>query len=113
MLVILQKMILKKLLFATFYVLTSCFSTIRFVIIPSTPELVNYFTSVLFTTCFATEQVDETFAVTVKIMIDFICRFSDKARKSISYLYTCTYLITTISYIYMINREVCNTRNSY
>ena len=85
--VILQKMILKKLLFTTFHVTTSCFSSIRSVIIPSTPKLVNCFTSVLFTTCFATQQVDETSAVTVKIMIDFICRFSDKARKSISYLH--------------------------
>ena len=39
-----------------------------------------------------TQQVDETFAVTVEIMTDFICRFSEKARKSIGYLYTCTYL---------------------
>ena len=85
-------MIFKELLFTTFYVTTSCFSSIRFVIIPSTPKLVNCFTSVLFTTCFATQLVNETFVATVKIIIDFICRFSDKARKSISYLYTCTYL---------------------
>ena len=97
MMVILQKMILKKLLFATFYVPTSCFSNIRFVIIPSTPKPINCFTSVLFTTCFTTQQVDETFAVTVKIMIDFICRFGDKARKSISYLYTCTHLTPRIT----------------
>ena len=97
MMVILQKMILKKLLFTTFYVSTSCFSSISFVIIPSTPKLVNCFTSVLFTTCFATQQVDETFAVTVEIMIDFICRFTDKARKSISYLYTFTYLTPRVT----------------
>ena len=39
MMVILQKMILKKLLSKAFYVTTSCFSSIRFVIIPSTPKL--------------------------------------------------------------------------
>ena len=101
MMVILQKMILKKLLFPTFYVTTSCFSSICFVITPSTPKLVNCFTGVLFTTCFATQQVDETFAVTVKIMIDFICRFSDKARKSISYLYTFTYLTPALPHLYL------------
>ena len=31
----------------------------------------------------ATQQLDETFDVTVKIVIDFIRRFSDKARKCI------------------------------
>ena len=92
MMVILQEMILKKLLFTTFYVTTSSFFSIHFVIIPSTPKRVNCFTSALFTKCFATQQVDETFAVTVKIMIDFTCRFSDKPSKSISYLYTSTYL---------------------
>ena len=97
MMVILQKMILKKFLFTTVYVTTSCFSNIRFVTIPSSRNLVNCFTSVLFTTCFATQQVDETFAVAVKIMIDFTCRFSNKARKSISYLYTCTYLTPQVT----------------
>ena len=95
--VILQKLILKKWLFTTFYVTTSCFSSIQFVIIPSTAKLVNCFASVLFITCFATQQVDETFAVTAKIMIDFICRFSDQTRKSISYLYTCTYLTPQVT----------------
>ena len=87
MMVILQKMILKKPLFTTFYVTTSCFSSIRFVTISSTHKLVNCFTSVLFTKCFATLQVDDTFAITVKVMIDFICRFSYKARKSILYTF--------------------------
>ena len=31
-------------------------------------------------------------AFTVNIMIDFVCKFSDKARESVGYLYTCTYL---------------------
>ena len=94
MMVILQKMILKKFLFTTFNVTTSYFSSIRFVIIPFTPKLVNCLTSVLlFTTCFAAQQI----AVTIEIMIDFICRHSDKARKSISYLYTCTYLTTRVT----------------
>ena len=62
----LQETILKILLFTTFYVTTSCFSSIRFVIIRSTVKLVNCFTSVLFTTCFATQQANETFAVTGK-----------------------------------------------
>ena len=101
MMVILQKMILKKLLFTIFYVITSCFSSIRFVIIPSNPELVTCFTGVLFTTCFSTQEVDETFAVAVKIAIDFICRFSDKARKSISYLYTFTYLTPALPHLYL------------
>ena len=43
-------------------------------------------------TCFATQRVDETFAVAVKVMIDFICRFGGKTKKSISYLYTCACL---------------------
>ena len=87
-----KKWFWRNFLFTTFYVTTSCFSRIRFVIILSTPKLVNCFTSVLFTTDFATQQVDKTFAVTVKIMIDFICRFSYKARKSINSLHTFTYL---------------------
>ena len=87
----LQETILKILLFTTFYVTTSCFSSIRFVIIPSTLKLVNCFTSVLFTTCFATQKVEKTFAVTIKIMI------SEKARKGISYLYTCTYLTPRVT----------------
>ena len=62
-------LILKKLLLTAFYVAISYFSRIRFVIIPFTPKLVNYLTSVLLTTCCAIQQVDETFAVTVKIMI--------------------------------------------
>ena len=61
-------MILKKLLLTTFYVTTSFFSSIRFAIIPSTSKLAKYFTSVFFTRCFATQQVDATFAVTVNIM---------------------------------------------
>ena len=97
MMVILQKMILKKLLFTTFYVTTSCFSSILFVIIPSAPKLLNCVISVLLTTCLATQQADETFAVTVQIMIDFICRLSDKARKIINYLYTCTYLTPRVT----------------
>ena len=84
MMLILQKNDLKKL-FTTFYVTTSCFSKMRFVI-TSTSKLVNCFSSVLLARCFATQQADETLAVTIKIMIDFICRFCDKARKSMSYL---------------------------
>ena len=53
--------------------------------------------SVLFTTCFATQHVNESFAFTVKKLIDFICRISDKARKSINYLYTCTYLTPQVT----------------
>ena len=105
---ILQKMILKKMPFTTFYVTTSCFSSTRFIIIPSTPELINCFTSVLFTTCFASQRRDEAFAVAVKIMIDFICRFREKIRNSISYLYTCTYLTprvtTPITSYFPVNR---------
>ena len=93
MMVILQKMILKKL-FTSFYVTPSCFSSICFVIIPFTPKLVKCFTSVLlFTIYFATQQI----AVTIEIMIDFLCRLSDKAKKSISYLYTCTYLTARVT----------------
>ena len=66
MMVILQKMILKKLLFTTFYRTISCFSSIHFIIIPSTLRLANCFTSALFTRCFATHQVDDTFADTAK-----------------------------------------------
>ena len=84
MMVIRQRAILKKLLFTIFYVTITCFSSLHFGIIPSTPNFVNCFTSVLFTTCFVTQQVDGTFTVTVKTMIDFLCRFSYKARKSIS-----------------------------
>ena len=92
MMVILQKLILKKLLFTTFYVITSCFSSILFVVIPSTPKLINCFTSVLFTTCFATQQADETFAVTVKIMIDLY----------IMYIYYVYIYIMYMMYIYYI-----------
>ena len=80
MMFILQKMILKILLFAIFYVTTSYFSSICFIVIPSTPKLVNCFIGVLFTTSFETQQVDQTFAVTVEIIIDFICSY--KAMKS-------------------------------
>ena len=69
----------------------------RFVIIASTLKLVDCFTSVLFTTCFATQQVDETVAVTIKIMIEFMCRFGGKAKESISYLYTFTYLTPRVT----------------
>ena len=75
----LKKMILKKNLSLTFYITSSCFSSIRFVIIPSTNKLLNCFPSALFTICFAAYQADEIFPVTVKIMIDFIRIFSDKA----------------------------------
>ena len=84
-------MILKKLLFTTFCVTSGCFSSIRSVVISSTTRLINCFSSVLFTTSFATQQVHETFDVTVKVMIDFICRFSEKTRKKypvLEYLYT-------------------------
>ena len=90
-------MILKKSLFTTFYVTTSCFSRIRFEIVPFTPKRVNYSASDLFTTCYATQQVDETFVVTVKTMSDFVCRLNGKARKSISHLYTCTYLTPLVT----------------
>ena len=65
--------------------------------IPSTPKLVSCFTSAFFTTRYATQQVDETFAVTVQIIIDFICRLSHKARKSISYLYSYIYLTPQVT----------------
>ena len=55
MIVTLRKMILKKLLVTTFYITTGRFSSIGFVIISSTPKLVNRFTGVLFATCFATQ----------------------------------------------------------
>ena len=77
-------MILKKLLFTTFYVTSSCFSRICFVIILSAPKLVK---CIVYHT---TQQVDEALAVRVKIMIDFLCRSSDKARKKyqlLVYLY--------------------------
>ena len=38
-----------------------------------------------------------SFAVTVIIITDFIYRFSGKARKIISYLYTCTYLTPRVT----------------
>ena len=57
----------------------------RFVI-TFTSKLVNCFSIVLLATYFATQQADETLAITIKIMIDFTCRFCDKARKSMSYL---------------------------
>ena len=47
----------------------SYFSSIHFVITPSTPKLVNCLSSVLFTICFATQQVNETFTVTVKLIL--------------------------------------------
>ena len=84
MMVILQKMISKKLLFTIFYATISCFSRVRFLIIPSTPKLVICFTSIFFTTCFVTQQVDETFSVSVKVIIDFKWRFGDKAKKKVS-----------------------------
>ena len=65
--------------------------------ISSTAKHANWFTSVFFTTWSATQQIDETFAVAFKTMIDFICRFSDKARESISYLYTCTHLTILVT----------------
>ena len=109
MMVILQKNDFGKIVVYNFPVVTtSCFSSIRFVIIPSTPKLANCFTSVLFPTYFATQQADQTFAVAVEIIIDLICRFSGKAIKSISYLYTCTCLTirvtTTITSYFPFNR---------
>ena len=59
MMVILNQTILKKLLLTTPHVTTSCFLAI----------------------VFAAQQVDETFAITVKFMIGCICRFNDKAKK--------------------------------
>ena len=53
--------------------------------------------AVVETSYVTTQQVDETFAVTVEIVVDFMCRFSEKARKSISYLYTCTYLTPQVT----------------
>ena len=81
MIVIMQKLILKTFLLTTFYVSTSCFSFIRFIIIRSTPNLADWLTSVFFTTCFATQQVDETFAITVKIIIDFVRNLVRKLEK--------------------------------
>ena len=91
MIVIMQKLILKTFLLTTFYVSTSCFSFIRFIIIRSTPNLADWFTSVFFTTCFATQQVDETFAITVKIIIDFVRNLVRKLEKVSS---TCIFVHT-------------------
>ena len=96
MMVVMQNLILKKFLLTTFYVSTSCFSFIRFIIIRSTPNLVNCFTSVFFTTCFATQQVDKTFAIAVKIIIVFVRNLVRKLER-IKYLYTCTYLTTHLT----------------
>ena len=87
MMVILQKMIL----FTTLYVSTSFFSSIRFVII----HLVINLSTVLPVYCLATQEVDETF--TVKIMIDFVCRFRAKAKKK-HLLLVYLYIPYTLSY---------------
>ena len=90
-------MILKKLLFTIFYITPSCFSSIRFEIIPHTPKIVNCFISVLFFTRFVNQQVNKTFTVEVEIITDFIRRFSDKARNGISYVYPCPYLKSRVT----------------
>ena len=54
--------------------------------------MVGNFTWALFTACFTTQQVDQTFIMAMKTMVDFVTHFSGKASKYVKKCYVLTHL---------------------
>ena len=79
MMVILQKKILKKLLFTTFLLILAAFPASVLQLLHLILKLSTVFPA--YCLPHVLQLSKKTFAATVKIMIDFICRFTEKASK--------------------------------
>ena len=68
---------MSKYMFRKTILIPSVFPAITSVVVASKPKLPSGFSNILFATALARKKINQIFIVTIKLMIDFKCFFSD------------------------------------